>query len=133
MTWIACAERMPEDGKLVLTWQAGCNGQETAVWMDGDWHGVDEPSHWMPLPAPPGTDEQAPTPPEVIEAPPWDAAKVAYELECVARFHPSVSKADVRVSRAFLCKLAAALRAPEAEGNARTASGPHPSKDLDHG
>ncbi|MBY4847782.1 DUF551 domain-containing protein [Serratia marcescens] len=56
--WIACSERMPEEGVVVLC----CEGDDIStlfhrgngIWDDGDFHSnITGVTHWMPLPAAP--------------------------------------------------------------------------------
>lgn len=49
-TWISCAERLPDDGEVVLAWVAPCRDLQFC-------YGVElediEATHWMPIPQPP--------------------------------------------------------------------------------
>ncbi len=57
--WISVKDRLPEDGKLVITFKNGL--YELAVyearrhgWISGSWFwSMATVSHWMPLPEPP--------------------------------------------------------------------------------
>lgn len=61
MNWIKCSEKMPEIGVSVLAvWNRGVQvlfvHSMTGMWDDGDYWsciGLDEVTHWMPLPQPP--------------------------------------------------------------------------------
>lgn len=68
--WISCSERMPEPGVNVLvtdginqmvTWHEVIDGK--AMWVDNFIVYVNvrfgEVTHWMPLPEPPGGDDNA--------------------------------------------------------------------------
>lgn len=57
--WIACSERLPEDGELVLI--AHVSGsvyiadREGKYWAEdsGEWYDDEKVTHWMPMPEPP--------------------------------------------------------------------------------
>jgi len=62
--WISVDERLPDWGRLVLTWKSGqeMRGQtEILMIHDGVWsvrnqsriYAIDAVTHWMPLPDPP--------------------------------------------------------------------------------
>jgi hypothetical protein len=68
--WIACSERLPPTGQIVLAW----NSRHQGVWvyqyamksgkaqwfnLTGDRSGF-RVSHWMPLPDPPQTSSKEP-------------------------------------------------------------------------
>lgn len=59
--WISVEERLPESGETVLVWH---HGEVQMAWLNHFTNGVAyfvrdthynfEPTHWMPLPSPPG-------------------------------------------------------------------------------
>ncbi len=64
--WISVEERLPAEGNEVLIYNGNAGKRYTDVWMllydeDGPYwedtvgyqYGVDEATHWMPLPEPP--------------------------------------------------------------------------------
>ena len=65
LAWIPVTERLPESGETVLVWHYG---EVQMAWLNHFTNGVAyfvrdthynfEPSHWMPLPAPPADAKQ---------------------------------------------------------------------------
>ncbi|EMP7138386.1 DUF551 domain-containing protein [Serratia marcescens] len=56
--WVACSDRMPEDGAVVLCCEGGDIStlfhRGNGIWDDGDFHShITGITHWMPLPAAP--------------------------------------------------------------------------------
>jgi hypothetical protein len=56
--WIPVTERLPDDGVVVLAWlgkRVVFGYSREGQWIDTlyGWVLKNEPSHWMPLPAPP--------------------------------------------------------------------------------
>ncbi|MGP0820082.1 DUF551 domain-containing protein [Serratia sp. CY81489] len=57
-SWVACIDRMPDDGVVVLCHEGGDVSalfhRGNGVWDDGDFHSnITGITHWMPLPAAP--------------------------------------------------------------------------------
>lgn len=69
--WISVEDRLPEYSEQVITYskpskfnrlvttgRRKCTDGTGEVWQREDgWEGIFEPTHWMPLPSPPGEQE----------------------------------------------------------------------------
>lgn len=63
--WISVEDKLPEDGQLVLSVRRGdcfdlCfyDHGTSMWWIDDATYSVKMITHWMPLPAPPATEEE---------------------------------------------------------------------------
>jgi hypothetical protein len=55
--WISVEDEMPQSGKEVLVYDYGIYRCTFWSHITDEWDCFDEPSHWMPLPDPPGEGE----------------------------------------------------------------------------
>ena len=56
--WVSVDEGLPEPTYCVLVYTADCSIEVDAIGSDGEWMSF-EVTHWMPLPEPPGEDNNA--------------------------------------------------------------------------
>lgn len=55
--WVSVEERLPEPTYCVLVYTTDFSIEVDAIGSDGEWMSY-EVTHWMPLPAPPGKEDQ---------------------------------------------------------------------------